>query len=81
MKYAIEIGSSAMIYIPSFIKIGSGIQKFMGGDLISLLLCKIKLIRLKIAFLSLAALFTLIIHKLLVAKSATEMDRTLFKLS
>jgi hypothetical protein len=43
MKYAVE-----MIYIPSFIKIGSGIQKLMGytyrhtlgqqGDLISLLL-------------------------------------------
>jgi hypothetical protein len=27
MKYAIEIGSDAMIHIPSFIKIGSGIQK------------------------------------------------------
>jgi hypothetical protein len=32
MKYAIEIGSGAMIYIPSFIKIGSGIQKLMGGE-------------------------------------------------
>jgi hypothetical protein len=31
MKYAIEMGSSAMIYIPSFIKTGSGIQKLMGG--------------------------------------------------
>jgi hypothetical protein len=31
MKYAIEMGSGAMIYIPSFIKIGSGIQKMMGG--------------------------------------------------
>jgi hypothetical protein len=30
MKHAIEIGSGAMIYIPSFIKIGSGIQKLMG---------------------------------------------------
>jgi hypothetical protein len=35
--------SGAMIYLPSFIKIGSGIQKFMGethkheGDRISLL--------------------------------------------
>jgi hypothetical protein len=28
MKYAFEIGSSAMIYI----KIGSGIQKLMRGD-------------------------------------------------
>jgi hypothetical protein len=25
------MGSGAMIYIPSFIKIGSGIQKLMGG--------------------------------------------------
>jgi hypothetical protein len=31
MKYAVEIGSGAMIYTPSFIKIGSGIQKLMGG--------------------------------------------------
>jgi hypothetical protein len=48
MKYAVEMGSGAMIYIPSFIKIGSGIQKLMGGihiqthrqqgDLINLLL-------------------------------------------
>jgi hypothetical protein len=30
MKYATEMGSGAMIYIPSFIKIGSGIQKLMG---------------------------------------------------
>jgi hypothetical protein len=28
--YAVEIGSGAMVYIPSFIKIGSGIQKLMG---------------------------------------------------
>jgi hypothetical protein len=33
MKYAVEIGSGAMIYIPSFIKTGSGIQNLMGvGD-------------------------------------------------
>jgi hypothetical protein len=32
MKYAAEIGSGAMIYIPSFINIGSGIQKLIGGD-------------------------------------------------
>jgi hypothetical protein len=44
MKYAIEMGSSAIIYIPSFMKIGSGIQKLIGGihrqhgDLISLFL-------------------------------------------
>jgi hypothetical protein len=31
MKFAIEVGSGAVIYIPSFIKIGSGIQKLMGG--------------------------------------------------
>jgi hypothetical protein len=31
MKYIIEMGSGAMIYIPSFIKIGSGIQKLIGG--------------------------------------------------
>jgi hypothetical protein len=30
MKYAVEMGSDAMIYIPIFIKIGSGIQKLMG---------------------------------------------------
>jgi hypothetical protein len=47
MRYAVEMGSGAMIYIPSSIKTGSGIQKFIGGggrstdqheDLISLLL-------------------------------------------
>jgi hypothetical protein len=31
MKYAVEMGSSVMIYIPSFIKIGSGIQEFIRG--------------------------------------------------
>jgi hypothetical protein len=30
MKYAVEMGSGATIYIPSFIKIGSGIQMFVG---------------------------------------------------
>jgi hypothetical protein len=29
MKYAVEMGSVAMIYIPSSMKIGSGIQKLM----------------------------------------------------
>jgi hypothetical protein len=29
---AVVIGSGTMIYIPSFIKIGSGIQKLIGGD-------------------------------------------------
>jgi hypothetical protein len=32
MKYDIEMGSGAMIYVPSFIKIGSGIQKLIEGD-------------------------------------------------
>jgi hypothetical protein len=32
MKYAVEMGSGAMIYIPSFIKIGSGIRKLIGRD-------------------------------------------------
>jgi hypothetical protein len=31
MKYVIEMGSGAMIYTPSFIKIGPGIQKLVGG--------------------------------------------------
>jgi hypothetical protein len=31
MKYVTEMGSVAMINIPSFIKIGSGIQKLIGG--------------------------------------------------
>jgi hypothetical protein len=31
MKYAVEMGSVAMIYIPSFIKIGPGIQKLILG--------------------------------------------------
>jgi hypothetical protein len=30
--YAVEMGSVAMIYIPSFMKIGSGILKLIGGD-------------------------------------------------
>jgi hypothetical protein len=35
VKYAVEMGSGAMIYsyIPSFIKIGSGIQKLMKGGI------------------------------------------------
>jgi hypothetical protein len=32
MNYASEMRLGAMIYIPSFIKIGSGIQKLMGRD-------------------------------------------------
>jgi hypothetical protein len=46
MKFTVKIGSGFMMYIRSFIKIGSGIQKLMAeegihrkqGDLISLLL-------------------------------------------
>jgi hypothetical protein len=32
MKYAVDMGSVAMIYVPSFIKIGSGIQKLIRED-------------------------------------------------
>jgi hypothetical protein len=31
MKYALQMGSDAMIYVPSVINIGSGIQKLIGG--------------------------------------------------
>jgi hypothetical protein len=31
MKYAVGIGSGAVICVPSFIKVGSGIQKLIGG--------------------------------------------------
>jgi hypothetical protein len=31
MKYTTEMGSSAMIYIPGFIKIGSGIESLREG--------------------------------------------------
>jgi hypothetical protein len=31
MKYAAKLGSDAMIYMPSFINIGSGIQKLFAG--------------------------------------------------
>jgi hypothetical protein len=30
MKYAVEMGSGAIIYMPGFTKIGSDIQKLMG---------------------------------------------------
>jgi hypothetical protein len=29
----VEMGSCAVIYVPRFIKIGSGIQKLMGGEI------------------------------------------------
>jgi hypothetical protein len=31
VKYAVELGSCAMTYIPNFMKSDSYIQKFMGG--------------------------------------------------
>jgi hypothetical protein len=47
MKYAVEMGSGVMTYIPSLMRIGSGIEKLMGegefidtqthGDIISML--------------------------------------------
>jgi hypothetical protein len=46
MKHAVEMSSGAMIYLPSFIKIASGITKLIGGihrqrgDLITLLFSK-----------------------------------------
>jgi hypothetical protein len=33
MKYIVQMGSGAMIYIPSFIKIGTGIENSIGGGL------------------------------------------------
>jgi hypothetical protein len=44
MKYVVEMGSGAMVYIPSFINTCSGIQTLIGGihrqhgDIISLFL-------------------------------------------
>jgi hypothetical protein len=32
MNYAVQMGSGAMIYIRSFIKIGSGIQMLIRGE-------------------------------------------------
>jgi hypothetical protein len=32
MKYALDMSSGAMMYVPSFIKIGSGIQNLIGGE-------------------------------------------------
>jgi hypothetical protein len=32
MKYATDLGSGVMIFIPSFITIGSGSQKLIKGD-------------------------------------------------
>jgi hypothetical protein len=36
MKYSVEIGLDAMIYIPSFTEIGPGIQKLIGGFTVSM---------------------------------------------
>jgi hypothetical protein len=33
MRYGVEMGSAAMIYMPSFVKIDSGIQKLIGGGI------------------------------------------------
>jgi hypothetical protein len=33
MNYAVKMSSGSMIYIPRFRKIGSGIQKLLGGDI------------------------------------------------
>jgi hypothetical protein len=32
MKYVVEMGAGAIIFVPSFIKIGWGIQKLIEGD-------------------------------------------------
>jgi hypothetical protein len=32
MKYAVDMGSGAVICVPSFINIGSSVQKLIGGD-------------------------------------------------
>jgi hypothetical protein len=32
MQYAVEMGSGVMIYIPRFIKVGSGIQNLIWGN-------------------------------------------------
>jgi hypothetical protein len=47
MKYAVEMGSGAMIYIPSFIKIGSGIHNLIGGIYRQTYADRISLISLK----------------------------------
>jgi hypothetical protein len=38
MKYAVEMGSGAMIYIPSPVKIGSGIRKMIGVHIDSMVI-------------------------------------------
>jgi hypothetical protein len=65
MKYAVEMGSGAMIYMPSFMYIGSGIENLVrgihrqtdsNGDLVRLLLfCRNKHSRLKTNILTTCA--------------------------
>jgi hypothetical protein len=31
MKFAVEMGSGGMLYVPSFIRVGPGIQMLVGG--------------------------------------------------
>jgi hypothetical protein len=31
MKYGVEMGSGAVVYIPSFMNVGSGVQKLIRG--------------------------------------------------
>jgi hypothetical protein len=69
MKYAVEIGSGAMIYIPSFINTGSGIQKLIQkiyghrdthrqqGDLVSLMLVLAYFPKVGLCILHLVCLF------------------------
>jgi hypothetical protein len=33
MKYAVKMGSGAIIYMPTFVKTGLGFQKLVRGDL------------------------------------------------
>jgi hypothetical protein len=42
MKYAVRIGLGAMVYIPSFIKIGLAIQKLNGYRISLLSFCRNK---------------------------------------
>jgi hypothetical protein len=63
MKYAVEMGSGIIVYIPSFINIGSVIQKLIGrihrqhGDLISLLLFFQNRIQFYMNFFSIRLIF------------------------
>jgi hypothetical protein len=87
MNYAVEMGSGAMIYTPSFM-IGSAIQKLMGGihiqthrwqgDLVSLLLCfQNKESRLKITMISDLRLFVFAIYWHILQHSLTWIIRSI----